>query len=161
METRECGCALEKAGLMFHLHQVRSFEKLTSEGMSYYYGDLFELLENSFPSEFGGGLGDYQLVEEEDGNGQTRLTLVVHPEVGKLDEEKILARLRASLADGSRANRFVTGIWENAGTFRVRRENPYASPRGKILPLHISQAKTTLSGIEGSQSRGRPDALSV
>jgi hypothetical protein len=137
---------------MLHLHQVRSFEKLTSEGMSYYYGDLFELLENSFPSEFGGGLGDYQLVEEEDGNGQTRLTLVVHPDVGKLDEEKILARLRASLADGSRANRFMTWIWQDAGTFRIKREPPYVSPRGKILPLHVSHAKIKLSDEEATFS---------
>jgi hypothetical protein len=137
METRKCGCTLEKAGLTVHLHDIRSFEKLTSEGMSYHYGDLHELFENTFPAEFGGGPGDYQLVEEEDGNGQTRLTLVVRPDVGELDEKKILARLRAALADGSRGNRFMAWVWQDAGTFRVKREPPYASARGKILPLHI------------------------
>jgi len=145
METRQCGCALEKAGLTLHLHHVRSFEKLTSEGMSYFYGDLYELLEKAFPAEFGGGLGDYQLVEEEDGNGQTRLTLVVHPDVENLDEEKILARLRGALSNGSRGNRFMTWVWQDAGTFRVKREPPYVSPRGKILPLHVSHAKTKLT----------------
>jgi hypothetical protein len=148
IEARECGCALEKAGFRLHLHHIRSFEKLTGEGMSYYYGDLFDLLEKTFPSEFGGGPGDYQLAEEEDGNGQTRLTLVVHPAVGNLDEGKILARLRAALADGSRTNRFTTWVWQDAGTFRVKREPPYVSPRGKILPLHISQAKTKLPGTK-------------
>jgi hypothetical protein len=142
MEERDCGCALGKVGLTLHLHQIRSFEKFTSEGMNYFYGDLFEVLERTFPSEFGGGPGDYQLVEEEDANGLTRLNLVVHPEVGELDEGKILARLRVALSNGSRGNRFMTGVWENAGTFQVRREVPYASPRGKILPLHIPQAKT-------------------
>lgn len=150
METRECGCALEKVGLTLHLHTIRSFEKLTGEGMSYYYGDLFDLLEKTFPSEFGGGPGDYQLTEEEDGNGQTRLTLVVHPDVGNLDEGKILARLRAALADGSRTNRFTTWVWQDAGTFRIRREAPHMSARGKILPLHISQAQTKLLGTEPS-----------
>jgi hypothetical protein len=148
METRECGCDLEKAGFTLHLHQIRSFEKLTGEGMSYYYGGLFELLETTFPCEFGGSLGDYQLVEEEDGNGQTRLTLVVHPEVGELDEGKILARLRAALSDGSRGNRFMTWVWQDAGTFRLTRAVPYTSPRGKILPLHISQTKIKLPGTE-------------
>jgi len=113
--------------------------------MSYFYGDLYELLEKAFPAEFGGGLGDYQLVEEEDGNGQTRLTLVVHPDVGNLDEEKILARLRAALADGSRTNRFTTWVWQDAGTFRIRREAPYASPRGKVLPLHMSAREPSIS----------------
>ena len=144
IETRECGCALERAGLTLRLHHIRSFEKLTGEGMSYHYGDLYELFERTFPAEFGGGLGDYQLVEEEDGNGQTRLTLVVHPDVGNLDEEKILARLRGALSDGSRGNRFMTWVWQDAGTFRVKREPPYVSPRGKILPLHVSHAKTKL-----------------
>jgi phenylacetate-coenzyme A ligase PaaK-like adenylate-forming protein len=137
METRDCGCCLESTGLTLHLHHIRSFEKLTSEGMSYYYGDLHELFENTFPAEFGGGPGDYQLVEEEDGNGQTRLTLVVRPDIGELDEEKILGRLRAALADGSRGKRFMAWVWQDAGTFRIKREPPYASARGKILPLHI------------------------
>jgi hypothetical protein len=141
METRECGCAIGNLGLTLHLHRIRSFEKLTSEGMGYSCGDLYELLEKSFPAEFGGGPGDYQLVEEEDGNGQTRLSLVVHPEVGNLDEGQVLARLRAAFSNGSRGNRFMTEVWESAGTFRIRREVPYASLRGKILPLHISQNK--------------------
>ena len=148
LERGECGCALEKVGFGLRVHHIRSFEKFTSEGMNYFYGDLFDLLEKTFPSEFGGGLGDYQLVEEEDDNAQTRLTLVVHPGVGNLDEVKVLARLRDAFSDGSRGNRFMTGIWEKAGTFKVRREVPYTSPRGKILPLHISQAKTKLPGTE-------------
>jgi hypothetical protein len=148
LDRRDCGCALEKVGFKLHLHHVRSYEKFTSEGMNFFYGDLYELFEKAFPREFGGGPGDYQLVEEEDGNSQTRLTLVVHPAVGHLDEGKILVRLRAALADGSRTNRFTTWIWQDAGTFRIRREAPHMSARGKVLPLHISQAKTKLPGTE-------------
>ena len=137
LDERDCGCALEKVGLTLHLHHVRSYEKFTSEGMNYFYGDLYELFEKIFPAEFGGGPGDYQLVEEEDSNGQTHLTFTVHPSVEELDESKVLSRLRIALAKGSRGNRFMAGVWQNAGTFRVRREVPYASPRGKILPLRI------------------------
>ena len=71
--------------------------------------------------------------------GQTRLTLVVHPGVGELDECKVLARLRTALSKGPRGNRFMAGVWENAGTFRIKRQPPYASPRGKILLLHIAR----------------------
>jgi hypothetical protein len=137
MTRRDCGCALEKIGFTRRLHTIRSFEKFTSEGMNYFTADLFELLENIIPSEFGGGPGDYQLVEEEDSAGQTRLTLLVHPNVGDLDSEKVLFSLQQALAEGSRNNRFMTGIWRNAGTFRIRREPPNASARGKILPLQI------------------------
>jgi hypothetical protein len=137
MVTRDCGCPLQEVGFTEHLHTIRSFEKFTSEGMNYFSTDLFALLENIIPSEFGGGPGDYQLVEEEDNAGQTRLTLLVHPDVGNLDEEKLLSRLYQGLAQGSRNNRFMSKIWLNAGTFRVRREAPHASARGKILPLQI------------------------
>jgi hypothetical protein len=138
LEQRDCGCELGSVGLTLHLHHIRSYEKFTSEGMNYFYGDLYQLFEKTLPTEFGGGPGDYQLVEEEDNNGQTRLTLVVHPEVGNLDEGQVLARLRTAFSHGSRGNRFMTEVWENAGTFRVKRQVPYASPRGKILPLHIA-----------------------
>jgi len=127
----------EKVGLTLHIHGVRSYEKFTSEGMNYFYGDLFELFEKILPSEFGGGPGDYQLVEEEDDNGQTRLTLLVHPQIAPLDEARLLLRLGETLARGAKSSRFMTNVWQSAGTFRVRRQAPYASRRGKILPVHV------------------------
>jgi hypothetical protein len=135
---RDCGCLLERAGFTLHIHRVRSYEKFTSEGMNYFYGDLYELFEKTLPAEFGGGPGDYQLVEEEDRNGQTRLTLLVRPEVGKLDEERLVARFKEALERGGKGGRFTANLWQKAGTFRVRRQAPYSSPRGKILPLHVS-----------------------
>jgi hypothetical protein len=131
---RACGCGLEKAGLTLHLQHIRSFEKFTSEGMNYNYMDLHELLEAVFPREFGGGPGDYQLREEEDENGQTRITLVVDPSAGAVDEAKLIERLHEALGPGWHAR-----FWRDAGTLRVRRESPHASARGKILPLHITR----------------------
>jgi hypothetical protein len=140
LEERDCGCALGRVGLTQHLHSIRSYEKFTSEGMNYFYGDLFEIFEKTLPAEFGGGPGDYQLVEEEDDRGQTRLTLRIHPDVPNLNEDALLRRLHEELAKGSRANEFGAKVWQDAGTLRVRREVPYASARGKILPLHISRS---------------------
>ena len=139
LSRRDCGCLLEKVGFTLHIHGVRSFEKFTSEGMNYFYGDLFELFEKTLPAEFGGGAGDYQLVEEEDASGQTRLTLLVHPALGPVDEARLLARLREALAAGDRSGRFMSAVWQNAGTFRVVREPPHASLRGKILPLRVAR----------------------
>jgi hypothetical protein len=139
MITRDCGCPLQRVGFTQHLHTIRSFEKFTSEGMNYSGSDLVDLLENTIPSEFGGWPGDYQLVEEEDDRGQTRLTLVVHPEVGEVNETRLLSRLQQGLAQGSRNHRFISGIWQDSGTFRIRRAIPHASARGKTLPLYIKQ----------------------
>lgn len=138
LEERDCGCALGQAGLTQHLHRIRSYEKFTSEGMNYFYGDLYEIFETLLPSEFGGDPGDYQLVEEEDERGQTRLTLRVHPRVSIHDESGLLRRLQEELAKGSRGNEFQAKVWQDAGTLRIRREAPHSSARGKILPLHIA-----------------------
>jgi hypothetical protein len=134
---RDCGCGLEKLGLTLHLHRIRSFEKFASEGMNYFYVDLFDILEKTLPAEFGGGPGDYQLVEEEDGVGLTRLILRVRPEVGQVNEAQLLDRLQAVLRNGSRDQQFMARLWQTTGTLRIRREAPYTSARGKILPLHI------------------------
>jgi hypothetical protein len=135
LTRRDCGCALEKSGLGLHLHGIRSFEKFTSEGVNYNYAGLFALVENILPGEFGGGPGDYQLREEEDARGSTRIALVVDPAVGAVDEEKLLLRLTAALG----SDPWTARLWTDAGTLRVRREAPHASERGKILPLHIAR----------------------
>ncbi|HEY1371105.1 MAG TPA: hypothetical protein VGH50_01435 [Candidatus Binatia bacterium] len=140
-EERRCGCDLDRLGLGLHLHHIRSYEKFTSEGMNYFYGDLHDFFESHLPREFGGAPGDYQLVEEEDGGGQTRLTLRVHPGVSGIDEQRLLARLREELGRGQRGNAFQAKIWGEAGTFRISREMPHASPRGKILPLHFVRSR--------------------
>jgi hypothetical protein len=31
----------------------------------------------------------------------------------------------------------MANLWQDAGTFRINREIPHCSERGKILPLHI------------------------
>jgi hypothetical protein len=140
LERRNCGCALEEAGLALHLHRIRSFEKFTGEGMNYYFGDLLELIEKKLPAEFGGGPGDYQLAEEEEA-GRTCLTLRVDPHIESLNEEKIMSRLRAELSSGSWANKFQTRVWEQVGALKIKRAAPAANARGKILPLEI-QKKT-------------------
>jgi hypothetical protein len=138
LEERPCGCALERVGLTLHLHRIRSYEKFTAEGWTYFYGDLYELMERTLPDEFGGGPGHYQLVEEEDENGQTRLTLLVDPEVGDLDEEKLGVRVREEFLRGVLGSQWVARAWWYRGeTFRIRRKAPYASARGKILPLQM------------------------
>jgi hypothetical protein len=137
LEKRDCGCDLGRAGLRLHLHRIRSYEKFTSEGMNYFYGDLYEFFESTLPAEFGGASGDYQLAEEEDVDGRTRLTLRADPRIGALDEAKLLARLREELGRRSWGHELQARIWERAGTLRIKRERPLASPMGKILPLQI------------------------
>jgi hypothetical protein len=140
VERRSCGCTLGRAGLSLHIHRVRSYEKLATEGMNYVLDGLPEALEGTLPLEFGGGPGDYQLLEEEDAGGQTRLTLLIAPAVGMVDEARALACLQEALERSGGAHQYMARAWQQYGTLRVRREEPHASSRGKVLPLHLDRS---------------------
>src|SRR5262245_7934816 len=60
LESRDCGCALATVGLTLHAYHIRSFEKFASEGMNFFYADLFELLEKTITVELGRGPGAAQ-----------------------------------------------------------------------------------------------------
>ena len=61
----ECTCGALPAGFKSHLHTIRSYEKLTSEGMNFLGTDLLALVEQVLPAQFGGCSTDYQFIEQE------------------------------------------------------------------------------------------------
>jgi hypothetical protein len=135
VEQRSCGCALESYGLTDHLREIRSFSKLTAEGVTLVGSGMVRILEEVLPGRFGGNPLDYQIVEEEDERGFTRLTLLVSPRVALVSEsaavEVVLEALASIATDADRA------IWRQARTLRVRRQEPIWTARGKLMPLHI------------------------
>lgn len=139
MERRDCGCLLGEAGFDLLIRRVRSFEKFTCRGMNYAFTDLYGLIEERLPTMFGGGPGDYQLVEEGQSGGEVSLTLRIDPEVGPVDETKVLRALGEGLSETSRSQRFMARIWQESEVLRVRREPPQVSTRGKISPLVLNQ----------------------
>jgi hypothetical protein len=137
VEQRACGCGLESVGLRRHISLVRSYEKLTGEGMTFVKGNLLRMLEVVLPARFGGGPTDYQLVEEEDSNGIVRLRLLVSPKVGTVDEARLGATFLAELSRDGGPSRTGAATWEKAGTLRIERCEPIATAAGKILPFHL------------------------
>jgi hypothetical protein len=138
LTRRECGCALGELGLDLHVHGIRSYEKLTSEGMNFYGADLIAVVEEILPTRFGGGPTDYQVVEEEV-DGLPRVSLVVSPRVGPVDEEAIVAAAVEALRGGPAHHGMMTDVWQDAGTFRVVRREPHATGAAKVLPLHVAR----------------------
>ena len=69
LTRRSCGCSLERLGWFSHLHSIRSYEKLTAGGMTFFDSDVIRVLEEKLPARFGGGPIDYQLVEDEGPDG--------------------------------------------------------------------------------------------
>ena len=134
---RECGCALGAAGLTTHLDSIRSFEKLSGEGMTFIQLDLLGVLEDVLPARFGGVGADYQVVEEEEGDGILRLSLIVSPRVGTVDPEVVRAVFLDALARQPGAAGGVK-VWRRTETVRVVRRLPMSTAAGKILPFHVA-----------------------
>jgi hypothetical protein len=142
VEERDCGCRLGALGLRTHLSEIRSFEKLTGEGVTFARTNLQQILEEVLPARFGGTSLDYQLAEEEAPSGATRVVLRVSPSVGELDEAALRAALLTELGRGGLSEQYHVGLWRGVGTVEIRREPPLATRAGKVLPFQLLQRTT-------------------
>lgn len=140
-EERSCDCLFGELGFTTHLREIKSFGKLSGEGFTLIGTEMERILEEVLPSRFGGDPLDYQLVEEEDDHGFTRLTLLVDPQVPLRDEAEVLVVLRESLVRLGGAAAVSGKGWSQAGSFRIRRESPRQSGR-KLLPLYADRRRT-------------------
>jgi hypothetical protein len=134
VEDRECGCGALPTAFGKHLHTIRSYEKLNSEGMSFLGSDLITLIEEALPARFGGHPTDYQLLEQEEG-GLPRVHLVVRSPVGELDHDEVSRFTLAFLRSRGEPERLMADIWDQGETLRVVRGEPHVTPASKILPL--------------------------
>lgn len=148
-EERSCGCLLDELGFTTHLREIRSFSKLSGEGVTLIGSEMERILDDVLPSLFGGSPLDYQLVEEEDDQGFTRLTLLVHPGVVLADENEVVAAIHQSLARTGGAADVSRTLWSQAGTIRIRREEPRLNAAGKLWPLHSQRRRNaTPEGVK-------------
>ena len=141
IEKRDCGCYLEKLGYKYHVHSIRGFDKLTGEGMTFLGTNLLMIMEEVLPARFGGASIDYQMVEEEDDKGQTRVSVVVSPKVGEIDENEVIRTIISELGKGRDTQRMMAEMWSQANTLRIKRVRPYTTAAGKLLALHINKDK--------------------
>jgi hypothetical protein len=136
LDERACDCTFGRAGLPTRLHTIRSYEKLTSEGMHFLGTDLIELVDRTLPARFGGSPIDYQFVEEEE-LGLPRVNLIVSPRLGALDDAVVVASVVAALGSRTAGGRMMADIWREGGTLRVVRREPHVTGAAKIQPLHV------------------------
>ena len=138
VDARPCGCAWEALGFPEHLRDIRSFRKLTGEGVTLVGSDMERILDDLLPARFGGSALDYQFVEEEDVSGFTRLTLRVAPTIILGDEAEAMDFVLGALERSGAAGGLAQSSWRQAGTIRVRREAPMLTNRGKLMPLEMA-----------------------
>ena len=137
IEERNCGCELQTYGYTTHLRQIRSYSKLTGEGVSLIATEMVRILEEVLPDRFGGTPLDYQMLEQEDEQGLTRLYLVISPRVQIADESLVIKVVLNALRRSSPMADTASAVWQHAQTLQVRRLEPTWTMRGKLMPLHI------------------------
>jgi len=137
MQERDCGCPLGALGLRTHLWKVRSYRKLVSEGVTLIGSDMIRILEEVLPERFGGSPLDYQLVEDENEDGFTRLSLHIDPRLSLPSDEEVVSAILDALTRANVAAALARAHWAAAGSFRIVRESPRVSPRGKQAPLRV------------------------
>jgi hypothetical protein len=120
---------------LLELREVRSFGKLTGEGVTLVGSEMVHILEKVLPARFGGSPLDYQLLEEEDQQGFTRLSLLVSPKIQIRDESEVIAAVLEALKGSSTAAQLAGELWKQAKTLRIRRQEPIMTARGKFMPL--------------------------
>ncbi|MFC2068462.1 hypothetical protein ACFLTP_05600, partial [Chloroflexota bacterium] len=137
VETRSCGCLFGQLGFGTNLCNIRSFAKLSGNGMTIVGTDFVRILDDVLPSKYGGAATDYQLLEEEDSQGQTHLSLIISPTVGIVDEDQVIATMLGELRKASTTGgKLAAGLWSQANTIQVKRMYPI-STMGKVMTLHL------------------------
>jgi hypothetical protein len=140
VETRGCDCLFGQMGFNTHIHNIRSFAKLTGSGMTIVGTDFVRILEEVLPAKYGGTAADYQLLEEEDEQGQTHLSLIISPEVVAVDEAGAIASVLAELRRVPHPGKLTAGVWAQANIIQVKRTYPI-SRMGKVATLHLMKTK--------------------
>ena len=139
LETRECTCPWGALGFTEHVREIRSYRKLTGEGLTLVGSDMEHIIESVLPQAHGGSSLDYQLMEEEAAHGFTRFALLVSPAI-PLPDAAALRRtfLDAIAAMGAEAGH-AHAILSQPDVLVVRHAPPQWTARGKLLPLHLSR----------------------
>jgi hypothetical protein len=151
IEERSCGCPWERLGYPTHLRGIRSFKKLTGEGITLVGSDVERVLDEVLPARFGGSPLDYQLEEREDAHGFTQVVLRIAPQIPDVDEAAAIALVLEALRRIDAGGASASNAWRQAGTLRVAREAPHATARGKVMPLHSHRVASTQSSASSAR----------
>jgi hypothetical protein len=146
VETRDCTCPWGALGFTTHVRDIRSYRKLTGEGLTLVGSDIVRIIEEDLPRAHGGSSLDYQLMEEEGEHGLTRFVLLVDPAVPLTDPvavgQTFLTAIAAMGAEAGHAH----AILSQPDVLTVRRTAPHWTGRGKLLPLHLERHPETRTG---------------
>src|SRR5205809_529778 len=157
ISSESCACVFGQVGFDACLNNIRSYEKLAGEGVTFVDTDFIRIVERDLPERFGGRSTDYQLVEKEDSRGFTHLQLLVSPRVGEIQETEVLDRflnlLRRAEASPDSWSQSGTEMWKQSNMLQIVREFPVPTVSGKIMPFFVSKPKSVPSEERSTASQ--------
>jgi len=147
VSSSSCDCEFGQLGFDTTIDNIRSYEKLTGEGVTFVETDFVRIIEKELPEAFGGRSTDYQLVESEDERGLTELRLLVSPRVGELQTEPVLKRFLELMGHAEDRGWAQSGIemWKQSGSVTVDRSVPIATASGKVFPFYLLKTNRTIT----------------
>jgi hypothetical protein len=139
LEPANCDCAYARLGLNLRISDIYSYGKLTGQGITLMSGDIVRILESALPQRFGGGPGDYQLVEY-DGARQAQVELRISPRTGAVPPAAVRDFLLNEIR-GCYGGALASRVWTHSGGLEAVIAEPFATRSGKVLPLHLLGSK--------------------
>ncbi|MGO9231685.1 MAG: hypothetical protein ACLQKA_21040 [Bryobacteraceae bacterium] len=139
LEPVDCDCEYSRAGMNQRIRDMYSYGKLTGQGITLLGGDIAHILESALPKRFGGGPGDYQLVEY-DGARQSQVELRISPRVSAVPPAEVRDFLLQEIR-GCYGGTIASRVWTHSGGLGAVVAEPFATQTGKVLPLHLLGSK--------------------
>jgi hypothetical protein len=131
LTVNKCGCLFGQLGMDVCVSEVRSYDKLTCEGMTL-LGSHIEDAVGEVVEEAGGCPDDFQFWETHDKIGLAKLIIAVNPRLA-INEEKFIAEIMDKL--NRKKLNITSQIWEQAKVLQLVRAYPKMSKGFKLLPI--------------------------
>jgi len=145
LEPVSCDCEYSRAGMDLQIRDIYSYGKLTGQGITLMGSDIVRILESALPQHFGGGPGDYQLVEF-DGARQSQLELRISPRAGAGPPAAVRDFLLREIR-GCYGGALASRVWAHSGGLEAAIAEPFATRSGKVLSLHLLGSKVEAARV--------------
>ena len=134
LSIKPCNCLFGDLGMNLRISEVRSYDKLTGEGMTLLGTELDnivgEVIENA-----GWGPDDYQFWETQDGEALSKIIIAISPKIQNLDEKDFIDAILKRLKSKDIGGNIASQIWSQADTLQVVRAYPKLTKGYKMLPI--------------------------
>ena len=129
--SRRCDCLYDRLGCRQTIHDIRSSDKITGFGVTFWVADVCDVLDTALPSRLGGTPGDFQLLESDSEGSWPRYVLLVDPRLTNFTDDHLIRIFLEELSSRKSYYGFMTAIWKSERVIEVRRRRPVAAAQGK------------------------------